>query len=106
MPSHGRRWYQFRYALRAPLHDTPLRWTRMVDRTHKKRNHVSMKTNIDLDERLVSRAQKLTGLKTKKEIVNHALSELVRKKDQKSILRLKGRIAWTGDLEKLRESRF
>jgi len=78
----------------------------MVDRTHKKRNHVSMKTNIDLDERLVSRAQKLTGLKTKKEIVNHALSELVRKKDQKSILRLKGRIAWTGDLEKLRESRF
>jgi Arc/MetJ family transcription regulator len=65
-----------------------------------------MKTNIDLDERLVSRAQKLTGLKTKKELVNHALSELVRKKDQKSILRLKGKIAWTGDLEKLRESRF
>jgi len=65
-----------------------------------------MKTNIDLDERLVDRAQKLTGLKTKKEIVNHALSELVRRKDQKSILRLKGKIAWAGDLGKLRESRF
>jgi Arc/MetJ family transcription regulator len=65
-----------------------------------------MKTNIDLNERLVDRAQKLTGLKTKKEIVNHALSELVRRKDQKAILRLRGKVSWTGDLHKSRESRF
>jgi len=65
-----------------------------------------MKTNIDLDERLVDRAQKLTGLKTKKELVNHALSELVRRKDQKAILRLRGKVSWTGDLNASRESRF
>jgi Arc/MetJ family transcription regulator len=65
-----------------------------------------MKTNIDLDERLVDRAQKLTGLKTKKELVNHALSELVRRKDQKAILRLRGKVSWIGDLNTSRESRF
>lgn len=65
-----------------------------------------MKTNIDLDERLVDQAQRITGLKTKKELVNHALSELVRRNDQKAILRLRGKISWTGDLQTLRESRF
>lgn len=67
---------------------------------------MSMKTNIDLDERLVDQAQRITGLKTKKELVNHALSELVRRNDQKAILRLRGKISWTGDLQTLRESRF
>jgi Arc/MetJ family transcription regulator len=65
-----------------------------------------MKTNIDIDDRLVKRAQKLTGLKTKKELVNHALSELVRRKDQKAILHLRGNVSWVGDLEASRESRF
>jgi Arc/MetJ family transcription regulator len=65
-----------------------------------------MKTNIDLDERLVTRAQRLTGLKTKKEVVNHALSELVRRRDQKAILQLRGKVSWVGDLEAVRESRF
>jgi Arc/MetJ family transcription regulator len=65
-----------------------------------------MKTNIDLDERLVTRAQRLTGLKTKKEVVNHALSELVRRRDQKAILQLRGKVSWVGDLEAIRESRF
>jgi Arc/MetJ family transcription regulator len=65
-----------------------------------------MKTNVDLDERLVERARTLTGLKTKKEVINHALSELVRRKDQKQILKLRGKVSWKGDLDKMRESRF
>jgi Arc/MetJ family transcription regulator len=77
-----------------------------IDQTHNKGNDVSVKTNIDLDERLVKRAQQMTGLKTKKELVNHALSELVRRQDQKAILRLRGKISWVGDLEASRESRF
>lgn len=67
---------------------------------------MSVKTNIDLDDRLVKRAQRLTGLKTKKELVNHALSELVRRQDQKAILELRGKVSWVGDLESMRESRF
>jgi Arc/MetJ family transcription regulator len=65
-----------------------------------------MKTNIDLDERLVEKAIRLTGLKTKKELVNHALSELIRKQDQKSVLRLRGKVSWVGNLDEMRENRF
>ena len=43
-----------------------------------------MRTNIDLDDRLIERAFAITGLRTKKELVNFALAELV-KIDPKSI---------------------
>jgi Arc/MetJ family transcription regulator len=65
-----------------------------------------MRTNIDLDENLVARGLKLSGLRTKKELVNLALSEFVRHKDQKKILELRGKIQWQGDLAALRQSRF
>ena len=65
-----------------------------------------MKTNVDLDEQLVEKAKRVTGLKTKKELVNHALSELVRKKDQKQVLSLRGKVSWVGNLDEMRESRF
>lgn len=65
-----------------------------------------MKTNIKLDDHLVEEGFRLTGFKTKKELVNHALSELVRRKNQKHILNLKGKIKWEGDLNEMREERF
>ena len=37
-----------------------------------------MRTNIDLDDDLVNEAFKLTGVRTKKELVNMALQELVK----------------------------
>lgn len=65
-----------------------------------------MKTNIQIDDVLVKEGFRLTGFKTKKDLVNHALSELVRRKNQKKILSLKGKIEWQGDLNKMRESRL
>ncbi len=65
-----------------------------------------MRTNIDLDEGLVSRGMLLSGLRTKKELVNMALREFIRKSDQKKILELRGKIQWQGDLNSMRESRF
>ena len=65
-----------------------------------------MRTNIDLDENLVNRALKLSGLRTKKELVDMALREFLRRKDQKKILELRGRIRWKGDLDLIRRSRF
>jgi len=44
-------------------------------------------------------------LKSKKEVVHVALSELVRLSKQKSILRLRGRAQWEGDLDKMRAMR-
>jgi len=47
-----------------------------------------MRTNIVLDEQLTNEAFALTGLKTKRELINLALKELVRlkKKSQKKSL--------------------
>lgn len=67
---------------------------------------VYMRTNIDLDEGLVARGLLLSGLRTKKELVNMALREFIRKNDQKKILELRGKIQWQGDLELMRESRI
>ena len=65
-----------------------------------------MRTNIDLDEGLVARGLLLSGLRTKKELVNMALREFIRKNDQKKILELRGKIHWQGDLKLMRESRI
>ena len=63
-----------------------------------------MRTNIHLDEALVRRAAKLTGLKTKREIVHQGLETLVRLKEQERIRRYRGKLRWRGDLGKSRES--
>ena len=51
-----------------------------------------MKTNIDLDQELVKQAFAITGLRTKKELVNFALAELVKRNTQKDLLELAGEI--------------
>jgi len=67
---------------------------------------VKMKrTNIVIDEATVRQAMKLTGLKTKREVVNQALSDLVRRKQQKKILSLIGKFTWDGDLQSMRLKR-
>jgi Arc/MetJ family transcription regulator len=65
-----------------------------------------MRTNIDLDDELVKRGLKVSGLRTKKELVNMALREFLRRKDQKKILELRGKIRWRGDLDAMRRNRF
>jgi Arc/MetJ family transcription regulator len=51
-----------------------------------------MKTNIDLDDRLIEQAFAITGLRTKKELVNFALAELVKRHAKKDLLDLAGEI--------------
>jgi Arc/MetJ family transcription regulator len=64
------------------------------------------RTNIVLDEDLVRRGLKATGLKTSRALVHHALQELVRREKQTGLLELKGKVRWTGNLETMRRSRF
>lgn len=61
--------------------------------------------NIVLEEELVSKGMRLTGLRTQKALIDYALRELVRREEQKSILKLKGKISWEGDLDQLRSNR-
>lgn len=64
------------------------------------------RTNIYLDDSLVSKGLRMTGLRTKRELVDLALRELVRKENQKTILSLEGTIRWEGNLDEMRQSRF
>jgi len=63
------------------------------------------RTNIVLDEKLLDRGKRLTGLKTTRRLVEYALQELVRRKNQRRILQLKGNVAWQGDLDRMRSVR-
>ena len=63
------------------------------------------KTNIDLADDLVEEGLILTHLKTKKELVNYALKELVKRERRKGILNLEGKVEWEGDLKEMRKSR-
>jgi len=65
-----------------------------------------MRTNVVIDDRLIKKAINYTGLKTKKEVINYALQELVKRKQRKGMLNLAGKLRWEGDLDEMREGRF
>jgi len=65
-----------------------------------------MRTNIVLDDDLVREGLKLTKLKTKKELINYALKELIARKKRKKLLNLEGKVEWIGDLNKMREGKI
>lgn len=64
-----------------------------------------MRTNIVLDENLIERAQKLTGIKTKREVVQEALRTLILLREQAEMRELRGKLHWEGNLEEQRTSR-
>jgi Arc/MetJ family transcription regulator len=63
------------------------------------------RTNVVLDEKLLSQAKKITGIGTTRMVLDCALRELVRMGGQADLLKLKGKIHWEGDLDELRKSR-
>jgi Arc/MetJ family transcription regulator len=65
-----------------------------------------MRTNIVLDDKLVERAQKLTGIKTKREVVHEALRTLILLSEQAEIRNLRGKLKWDGNLSEQRLSRL
>jgi Arc/MetJ family transcription regulator len=65
-----------------------------------------MRTNIDIDDNLMEEAQRLSGLKTKRAVVDAALRMFVRVKRQTDILNLAGKVRWEGNLDEMREGRL
>ena len=63
------------------------------------------RTNIVLDEGLVAKGKRLTGIRTTRRLVDHALRELVRRGKQRELLKLRGKIDWEGDLSEMRRGR-
>jgi Arc/MetJ family transcription regulator len=64
-----------------------------------------MRTNIDIDKGLMDEAQRLSGLKTKRAVVEEGLKTLIRLKRQRKILDLAGKIQFWDDIEDRTDSR-
>ncbi len=64
-----------------------------------------MRTNIVIDDELLKRAVELSGLKTKRAVVEDALRLYVELKEQAGISALFGQLRWEGNLNVMREDR-
>jgi Arc/MetJ family transcription regulator len=64
-----------------------------------------MRTNIEIDDDLMDEALKLTGLPTKRAVVEEGLRLVVRlRKQARTLKTLKG-LGWEGDLDEMRQDR-
>ena len=61
-----------------------------------------MRTNIVIDDDLMQAALDVSGLKTKKDVVEEALRLLVRRGEQQKVRALRGKLKWEGNLKELR----
>jgi len=61
-----------------------------------------MRTNIVIDDELMNRVLKLTGIRTKREAVEMGLKALLKLKKQEGIREFRGKLDWEGNLDDLR----
>ncbi len=66
-----------------------------------------MRTNIDIDDDLIAEAQQLTGIRTKRGVVDEALRALIAEKRRRPLSELVGKVEFAPgyDHKKLREKR-
>jgi Arc/MetJ family transcription regulator len=64
-----------------------------------------MRTNIVIDDDLMNRVMKVTGIRTKREAVEMGLKTLLKLKEQESIKRYRGKLDWEGDLDDMRSDK-
>lgn len=61
-----------------------------------------MRTNIDIDDELLKEAMKIAGIKSKKNIVHHALEEYIKLQKRQKMRSLFGKVKWEGNLDEMR----
>jgi len=61
-----------------------------------------MRTNIVIDDKLMSDALTTSGVRTKKEAVEEGLKLLIKVKKQGKLKKLRGKLKWDGNLDKMR----
>ncbi|MEM6316540.1 MAG: type II toxin-antitoxin system VapB family antitoxin [Bacteroidota bacterium] len=61
-----------------------------------------MRTNIVINQQLMETALKLSGLKTKRAVIEAALKTFIQLEQQRQIKKWKGKLTWEGDLEEMR----
>lgn len=61
-----------------------------------------MRTNIVIDDNLLSEAMKLGQIKTKKAAVETSLRLFIQIKKQEQLRTLRGKLVWDGNLDEMR----
>jgi len=61
-----------------------------------------MRTNVVIDDRLMTRAIKSGRYRTMRSAIEEGLRLLLQVNSQRQLRKLKGRIAWEGNLDKMR----
>lgn len=61
-----------------------------------------MRTTVAVDHELMAEAVRLSGIKTKRGVIEQALKLLVQIKRQEAIRQLRGKLRWEGDLSAMR----
>jgi Arc/MetJ family transcription regulator len=64
-----------------------------------------MRTNIEIDDALMTAAQKASGQPTKKATVEEALRLMIKLRRQKTVDAAFGKYRWRGDLSRSRKGR-
>lgn len=64
----------------------------------------AMRTNIDIDDKLMKEAMMLSTEKNKKGMVNLALTEFIKLQKRQKFKELFGKVKWEGDLKEMRSS--
>ena len=64
-----------------------------------------MRTNIEIDDRLMKEALRASGLATKRSVVEEGLRLIVKLRKQRDVGRLYGKLRWEGNLERSRRGR-
>jgi Arc/MetJ family transcription regulator len=64
-----------------------------------------VRTNIEIDDALMTAAQKASGQPTKKATVEEALRLLIKLREQKAVEAAFGKYPWRGDLVRSRKGR-
>jgi Arc/MetJ family transcription regulator len=65
----------------------------------------AVRTNIEIDDELMAEALKLSGLRTKRAVVDAALRALVDRVTRRQLKEAFGKHPWEGDLAELRRWR-
>lgn len=63
-----------------------------------------MRTNIEINDKLMKDVLKVTGAKTKKEAVELGLKTLIQLKKQGNIKNFRGALKWSGVLDEMRSA--
>lgn len=62
----------------------------------------TMRTNIEIDQKVIDEILEKTNIKTKREAVDLALKEFLRMIKLKELSEMAGKVSWTGNLDAMR----